>query len=131
VSELALYEAHNRLAHSEDRFNALAQVAGREMPKYLKRPYAVPLTIGVSVLGAAIEARANQPGKPYGSIGNGLIAAVAYGIGIMASENADLREAAFSVATGLGSAAAAIGTYDWVTTKMATTTAPAPTAQAA
>ncbi len=127
-NELALHDMSGRLAHAEDRFNALAQVAGREMPRYLKPAVVAPVTIGLAVLGAAVEARFNTPTSPRGTIANGLMAAIAYGVGFMAGENADLRAGAYAIAVGLGSSAAAIGTYDKVTSMMANTTAPAPAA---
>lgn len=125
--QMSLYDAQNRLAHAEDRFNALAQVAGREMPKYMKRAYTVPLTIGIAAVGAAVEAKLGTKG----TIANGVMAAVAYGVGMMSGENADLREAMYMFSIGLGSSAASIATYDKVTAMMGGTTAPAPTATAA
>lgn len=124
-NELALHAAHNELGHMHDRFNALAQVAGREMPKYLKRSYAVPLTIVTAAIGAGAEARFGT----RGAVANGLLAAVAYGVGMMSGDNPDLREGAYVFATGLGAAAASIGTYDYVTTKLAATSAPAAAGQ--
>jgi hypothetical protein len=122
MSDLALHQAHAELAHAHDRFNALAQVAGREMPKFLKRAYTVPLTIGVTALGAASEAKFGTKG----AIANAILAGVAYGVGMLAGENADLREGAYTIATGLGGAAAAIASYDKVTSMIATSQAPAP-----
>jgi len=124
---LALAEAHRDLEASHQRFNALAQVAGREMPRYLKRPIAVPLTIAVSAGAAAMEARFGAKG----AIGNAVLAGVAYGIGMLAGDNADLREGAYMFATALGSAAASVATYDKVTSMIAQTTAPVPPPAAA
>lgn len=121
MSNLALHQAQAELAHAHDRFNALAQVAGREMPRFLKRAYTVPLTIGIAALGAAAEAKFGAKGL----IANAILAGVAYGVGMLAGDNADLREGAYMFATGLGCSAASVQTYDTVTTYMAKTTAPA------
>jgi hypothetical protein len=126
VSDLALHQVHAELANAHERFNALAQVAGREMPKFLKPAYTVPLTVGVAALGAASEAKFGAKGM----IANAVLAGVAYGVGMLAGDNADLRAGAYMVATGLGSSAAAVATYDKVTSMIAATTAP-PAAPAA
>lgn len=118
-TDLALHQAHADLAHAHDRFNALAQVAGREMPKFLKRSYTVPLTVGIAALGAASEARFGTRGV----IANAVLAGVAYGIGMLAGDNADLREGAYMFATGLGSSAASVASYEKVMSMQQATTA--------
>lgn len=127
MNDLALHSARSELDRAHERFNALAAVAGREMPRFLKPAYTVPLTVGVAALAAAGEAKFGTKG----AIANALVAAVAYGVGMMAGENADLRAGAYTLAAGLGSAAASIQTYEKVTTMIAATTAPpaAPPAQ--
>ena len=120
-SDLALHEAHNQLNTMHERFNALAQVAGREMPKYLKPAVVAPLGIAVAAAAAAGEAKWGTKAM----IANSLVAAVAYGVGIMSGDNADLRAGAYMFATSLGSAAASVAAYDGVTNWIAKQSAPA------
>ena len=122
MSDLASYQLQNALELSQSRFNALAEVAGKEMARWVKPSVVVPLTIGVSVLGAAIEARFAEGGK--GAIANAIVAAGAYAVGFMAGDNADLRWASYAIAMGLGSAAASQATYDKVTHRLTETVAP-------
>jgi hypothetical protein len=129
VTDLALpqnYQLQHQLADTQARFDALATVAGREMAKVLKPAFAVPITIGFSALGAAAEAKFGAKGM----LANALGAALAYGVGMMAGDNADLRSGAYCVAMGLGSAAASVATYDKVVTMISKTAAPStPAAQ--
>ena len=118
---LANVDMQYALANAQHHFNALAEVAGKEMAQYVKPAVVVPLTIGVAALGGAVEAR--FPTK--GAIANAIVAAGAYAVGFMAGDNADLRWTAYSIAMGLGSAASACATSEKVTDLMSNTSAPA------
>lgn len=123
-SDLMRHQYQSDLDHAQQRFNALAQVAGREMAKVLKTQYIPPIAVGAAAIGAV----ANAKFQTKGAIANALLAAAGWGVAIMAGENADLRNAAVAISSGLGSAAASIAAYDKVTTMMSSTTAPAPAA---
>ena len=128
MSSLALHDATQALAHHHERFNALAAVAARGLPKFLV-PMTVPvISIGFSAVGAAAAAKFGTKGM----VALGVLSAIGYGVGFMSNENADLRWGAYSVAMGLGSAVSTILTYEKVTSMIAATTAPpAPAAAAA
>jgi len=98
----------SQLARAHDSYNALATVAARNIPKYLKRDFSVPIAVGVSALGGVAEAYFGTKGL----VGLAVLSALSYGVGMMSSENADLREAAYTIATGLGSSASAIAAND-------------------
>lgn len=118
---LAMHQASSDLANMHDRFNALAQVAGREMPKYLKTGYMPAISIASGTVAAAAQARYGTKG----AIGNGVAALAAWVTAMLAGDNADLRNGAVAFASGVGAASAGILAYDKVTTLMASTTAPA------
>lgn len=120
MSNLAHYGHHDL----QTRFDALAQVAGREMARYVKPGVIPAVAVGFSAVGAAIEARFEEKGMMF----NAGLAAAAWLGSMFAGDNADLRNGALAVATGLGSAAVAIGTHDWAIKNMgkATAVVPAP-----
>ena len=123
---LALHDATGQLAYMTQKFNALVDVTSHEMAQYIKPVFMPAIPLAGGALAGALEARFTNKGVML-TAGLGLGAWVA---AAFAGENADLRNGAIALASGLGAAGVGILTYEKVNTMMASSVAP-PSAMAA
>jgi len=105
-TEMELVDRHNALSQ---QFNALANVANKEVPNYM-RPAA---STGTAVLfGAGAGASMAYFGPKSGVAINAGVAVAALLATVMYGDKPDVRELGHAVARGLGAGTAAVGVYD-------------------
>ena len=105
-TEMELAHRHDALAA---QFNALATVANKEVPNYM-RPAA---STGTAVLfGAGAGASMAYFGAKSGVAINAGVAVAALLATVMYGDKPDVRELGHAVARGLGAGTAAVGVYD-------------------
>jgi hypothetical protein len=105
-TEMELAHRHDALAA---QFNALATVANKEVPNYM-RPAA---STGTAVLfGAGAGASMAYFGPKSGVAINAGVAVAALLATVMYGDKPDVRELGHAVARGLGAGTAAVGVYD-------------------
>ena len=129
-TDMELAVRHDALAQ---QFNALANVANKEVPNYM-RPAA---STGTAVLfGAGAGASMAYFGPKAGVAINAGIAVASLLATVMYGDKPDVRELGHAVARGLGSGTAAVGvftaTHEWMKdAAVQKVTGPAPVAQPA